>query len=214
MVCTIYAPWFGELPFYTKEFLYSCAKSPNIQWVIHSDQEAPEIADNILWARCNNLHQLIVESLTITVPLRSWGHKLCDLKPFWHTIFNVENLLKTKYRGWCDWDVVHDLSTLEFTFDSAKFTKGSMCSPLFIQKVEGALEVYPRDFGGLLKVKPSCAWDELYYLKNINSTILQEGLTPEVDLFFPAKYAVHMYRAKHCPDLYDKWLKKYFKSYR
>lgn len=210
MSCVIYAPWFGPLPFYANTFLEGCGKATKIQWIVHSDQKRPEIApSNVLWIYTKHLTTLIQDAISVPVPEREWRHKLCDLKPFWHKIFVVYDAPNFDYRGWCDWDVVHDLSELEFNFDSAKFTKSGMCSPLFITKTSCALEWWPLHLKQILKTEKSCAWDELRYLAHINSEVIQVGLTPEVDLFEPAKYAVHMYRAKHYPALYQEWIKKY-----
>jgi hypothetical protein len=210
MICTLFIPWFGPLPFYADIFLNCCALSENILWVVHSDQLPPDLPKNVRWYVCDDVSKRLEKVFDKEIiPERKWHHKLCDLKPFWHIIFNENDVEKTEYRGWCDWDVVHNLSALEFNFESAKFTNGSMCSPLYLQINQNILEwytVYPR---GSLAIRDASGWDELGYLHHINSTIIQPGLTPEVDLFNAAPYAVHMYRAKHSPDLYQDWIQNY-----
>jgi len=124
----------------------------------------------------------------------------------------AEDLPPTEFSGWCDWDVVHDLSGLDFTFNAAKFTAGWMASPIFIQRNATALEWYPTNPWSLMRNPRTFAWDELQYLRHVDATILQQGLTPEVDLFAPARYAVHMYRAKHDPELFAEWQNLYFPS--
>ncbi|MES2181020.1 MAG: DUF6625 family protein [Pseudomonadota bacterium] len=212
MSCIMYAPWFGPLPWYANYFIESCGKSSRIQWIINSDQPAPgQLPANVLWLRTYDLTLRIAELFGVPLHDREWGHKLCDLKPFWHQLFKPFDAPNFEFRGWCDWDVVHDLNGLNFDFDSAKFTNGWQCSPLFITRNKGALEWWPTRLNDFLGDQESWAWDELRYLKHINSTILQPGLTPEVDLVAPARYAVHMYRAKYLPALYEEWLSKYCK---
>lgn len=211
MKCLMYAPWFGDLPFYTKCFLYCCSLSKNILWVIHSDQDKPDINyENIIWFKINN-SQLTdrIHKVFPTVPEREWKHKLCDLKNHWYKIFYEPCLPECKYVGFIDWDVVHNLSNIEFNFSSAKFTTGTMCAPLFIELENSVLEYYPKNYISFLRVKNSTAWHEHYYMNKINSSILQDGLTPEVDLSYSPPYAVHMYRAKHKKELYLDWINKY-----
>lgn len=210
MICTMYIPWFGELPFYSRTFLNSCAMSKDILWIVHSDQAVPfSLSDNIRWFTCDNVSERVCRVFDESfVPERKWLHKLCDLKPFWHIIFD-EKIEETEYRGWCDWDVVHNLSNLKFNFHSAKFTVGSMSSPLFITKNNCALEWFPTYPKNFLGCKLSVAWDELYYLYFVDSKIIQHGMTPEVDLKTKVDFAVHMYKAKHRKELYIKWIKQY-----
>jgi hypothetical protein len=190
MICSIYAPWFGELPFYADTFLHCCGNSPDIQWIINTDQYPPcELASNIIW-------------ILIDCNLR---HKLCDYKPWWHLAYKTN----TEYIGWCDWDVVHNLSTLTWDFESAKFTTSWMASPLFIVRRDKWLDYWPLAWNAINKDTKSTAWEESLYLNLYDSKILQEGLTPEIDLYGQADYAVHMYGAKYVPELYYHWITKY-----
>lgn len=210
MICKMHVPWFGDLPFYTDTFLKCCGLSEKIVWIVHSDQQPPALPKNVLWFVCDDVSKKIETVFDAAViPDRKWRHKLCDLKPFWHIVFNEPDIPVTEYRGWCDWDVVHNLSHLLFNFESAKFTKGSMCSPLYIQVNRNIVDIRPANPKAFLAGRESFAWDELIYLKQIHSSIVQTGLTPEVDLVSAAPYAIHMYRAKHSPTLYDEWIKKY-----
>ncbi len=202
----MYIPWFGRLPFYALDFLSCCEAAKNIIWVVHSDQSSPKKIHNVIW-KIVDAPTLLIRRVFPSAPSRFWGHKLCDLKPYWNEIFGPCN---TRYWGWCDWDVYHNLTDLVFDFESLKFTNGTMCSPIFIQKTGTELQYFPVGRDRFLFINDSVAWDEIYYLKHVDSKILQRGLTPEVDLFERAKYAVHMYRAKHIPDLYRKWIDEYF----
>lgn len=202
----MYIPWFGVLPFYALDFLACCKKAKNILWVVHSDQPEPIKIPNVIWHKIENPTELIRRVFT-AAPNRFWGHKLCDLKPYWNDIFGK---CETEYWGWCDWDVYHDLSELEFNFESAKFTKARMCSPIFIQKTGCELQYYPRNMDIFLNSGHSLMWDEWHYLPHVDSAFLQDGLTPEFDLFERANYAVHMYYAKQTPALYQKAIRDYF----
>lgn len=213
MICTMYAPWFGPLPFYANYFLQCCARSELIQWCIASDQCAPiNLPQNMFWQCVDESH--VIRKVFPYAPIREWRHKLCDLKPFWHLIFSDPRSQHTDFRGWIDWDVYHDLSSLEFNFDAAKFTRGSLCSPLFITRDSSALNVWPVNISDFLNQTSACAWDELFYLKRVDAQIIQQGMTPEIDLFSRANYAVHMYRAKHFPVLYEQWIEKYFNNHK
>lgn len=205
MICTIYIPWFGVLPFYAKDFLACCAAAKNILWVVHSDQENPLPTENIIWHKIENPTELI-QRVFPQAQYRFWGHKLCDLKPYWNDIFGKG---ETEYWGWCDWDVYHNLSKLEFNFQSAKFTKGKMCSPLFIQKTGGDLQYYPVNIDRFLNTDHSLMWDEWFYLPHVDSIYLQDGLTPVADLFSKAEFAVHMYYEKQSKKLYEESVKKH-----
>lgn len=208
MICTMFAPWMGQLSFYSGVFLHCCSLAKKIQWIIHSDQPAPEnLPDNIVWlpigcvtSRIRRVYNLAERGVE--------GHKLCDLKPYWHLIFD-DGFEDTKFIGFIDWDVVHDLSSIKFDFESAKFTAGWMTGPLFIQQKSAFFEYYPLNFGRLLEHNNSVRWDEGHYLPLLDSTILQQGMTPEIDLFSNPKYAVHLYKGKSNKDIYKKHLKKY-----
>lgn len=215
MICTMYAPWFGALPFYTVHFLASCALSPHILWVIHSDQKPPKLpklTGNVVWQQIFNLNERIASVFPEHAkPRDNWGHKLCDLKPFWHLIFPGVSK-PTEYQGWCDWDVVHDLSALVLNFNAGVFTPTSQNSPLFICRTSLWFDWWPSNPALLFRTVQCLGWDEFEYLPKLPLTVLQQGLTPEVDLFEPAQFAVHMYRAKHSPVLYEQWIKQYLKK--
>ena len=217
MMCTIYAPWFGNIPFYGATFLYCCGLSKNIQWVIHSDQQKPDYCpDNVNWTTIdlNDFRTRLLKIFNfLHIPDRQkWGHKLCDLKPFWHRLFDIGS--DTPYVGWCDWDIVHNLSELDWKFTSAKFTTSSLCAPLFIQKTSTLLEVYPTRPYQMLANPRTVSWCEHYYMPQVtDSTIMQSGMTPEVDLIEPVKYVVHMYKGKHDPKLYKQWTHQYLQGW-
>lgn len=213
MICTIYAPWFGALPFYSNTFLHCCGLSKDIYWVIHSDQLKPNnCPDNVIWTVVNNsyIQTQLSKIFPNNVPNRdNWGHKLCDIKTYWHIIFDV-NIPTTKFRGWCDWDIVHNLSTLSWEFTSAKFTNGSMRAPLYIQLNTDLLLVDPIHVDKMLAQQRTVSWSELYYMQHLPfSHTFQHGMTPEIDLHYPVPYVVHMYKGKGYPDLYKQWAYKY-----
>ena len=209
MRCTIFCPWFGQLPFYAGTFLRCCAASPDILWVIHSDQSAPiMLPANVHWYRIDDLVDRVRRVFPGVAVGLVYGHKLCDLKPFWHVMFAEAGLPVTEYRGWVDWDVVHNLSTLPWQYDAMRFTPNRMCSPLYIQKNVDLLVTFPLAPTAFMAASTT-AWDETWYLPNVRAVVMQTGLTPELDDMYYAPYAVHLCRGKLDPHLYYSQLVTY-----
>ncbi len=209
--CRIFAPWFGPLPDHKELFLNSCAKSPMIEWVVHSDQPKPDIPANMIWVQTPSLKTRIQNLFPeFTILNYDWKRKLTDLKPFWHLLFS-ENFEPVEYRGWCDWDVVHNLSEIPWDFNLAKFTNGKMAGPLILMSYDYPDPIIPANWQRILSSPEPTSWDDMVYLRNAECVRFQSALTFRLDTFTtPINYAFHLGSLKHQPQAIVGFLTKFF----
>ena len=182
----MYAPWFNApLPASAGYFLASCAASPSIQWVIHSDQLRPPVCPaNVEWVLCgSDVRPFIKRALPVSPPHPLYfGHRLCDFKPWWYQMFDVG--VRSEFTGWIDWDVLHTLEHVPLRPGLTLFTRSGIREPVGIKSEQ--FEYYPVQIERYARRAVSAAWSEREYLgwalKTMPTHYAQDGLTPGVDL--------------------------------
>lgn len=101
-------PYFGQWPAWINYFIESCAKNPDITWLIYTDCGEPEAkADNIIYHHLSfDAYKAIVsERLGINFNPDS-AYKLCDLKPALGLV-HTKDIEAYDYWGFGDIDVVY-----------------------------------------------------------------------------------------------------------
>lgn len=196
---TMYAPWFGPLPFYAGTFLYCCGLAPDVQWVIHSDQARPASApDNVAWYEVDpDIRPYIQRVFPIPLPHPLYGgHKLCDHKPWWHRMFFEGH--RSTHVGWIDWDCIHNLSAVPLGPGVSLFCKSLVKGPLVVADVMP--EYYPSNPRGLIYTRRTVGYDESVFLPMVETfhphTYVQGS--PRGD----QPYAVHALAEKADPPTY------------
>lgn len=99
--------YFGRWPIWFPAFLVSCAKNPQVTWLIFTDCKVPEgCSENVrcIPATLESVRSLATERLGMPVSLFG-PRKLCDMKPTYGLLFE-EHLTGFDFWGFCDIDVI------------------------------------------------------------------------------------------------------------
>lgn len=97
----------GEFPWYFNFFLKSCSTNPSIDFLIFTDQKAPENTPaNVRFVpfSLSDFNYLAAEKLYLVIDVK-YAYKLCDFKPAYGIIFS-EYLKNYEYWGITDIDVI------------------------------------------------------------------------------------------------------------
>lgn len=102
--------YFGQFKKSILLFLSSCIRNPDVDWLIFTDCSVPDgiiLKENIIWHQTtlDTIRKLAEEKLNIEIPLTR-VYKLCDIKPFYGTIFS-DYLIDYEYWGFGDVDVIY-----------------------------------------------------------------------------------------------------------
>lgn len=99
------AVWFGRLPAWFEVFQLTCARNPEIDWLLFSDQARPSpLPPNLRFLPCsiadfNRRVATLGFQATLVHP-----YKVCDYRPLLSLLF-AEALDGYAFWGWCDLDV-------------------------------------------------------------------------------------------------------------
>lgn len=99
--------YFGNLPWYLPFFLKSCAFNYAVDFIIISDQSAPDdVPGNVNWVHMtfDELKNQFDQKIGFPVALH-YPYKLCDLKPAYGIVF-ADLLNKYSFWGYCDIDII------------------------------------------------------------------------------------------------------------
>lgn len=104
----IVIPYFGAWPFWMRIFLASCARNPDIHWLLLGDCGEPEnLPQNVIFKPVSfvDYKRRVAESLGITFDPDS-AYKLCDIKPMLGKI-HAEEISSYDFWGFGDLDLVY-----------------------------------------------------------------------------------------------------------
>ncbi len=97
----------GEFPWYFNFFLKSCSTNASVDFLIFTDQEAPEnspVNVSFVPLSLSDFNRLATEKLDLVIHVK-YAYKLCDFKPAYGLIFS-EYLKNYEYWGITDIDVI------------------------------------------------------------------------------------------------------------
>lgn len=100
-------PWFGAWPPWINFFIESCRHNPDIDWLIFTDQDAPEnSAPNVILKMMpfDAFKERVASALSVEMG-GIQPYKIVDFRPFYGLIFARE-IEDYKSFGYCDMDVI------------------------------------------------------------------------------------------------------------
>ncbi len=99
--------YFGPFPAYSDFFFASCAKNPDITWLIYTDQErSKQVPANVIFRRMrfSECRRVFQNTFSPDIALDS-PKKLCDFKPSYGYVLQDE-IRGYDYWGYCDMDMI------------------------------------------------------------------------------------------------------------
>lgn len=101
--------FFGPAPFWMPAFLLTCARNPQVDWLIFGDMPEPDGCPpnvHVLPLSLNEFNERASVGLGLDVRIQQgFIYKICDLKPAYGEIF-ADELSPYDFWGHCDVDVV------------------------------------------------------------------------------------------------------------
>lgn len=114
MRVAIIIPYFGKFPVWFELYLYSCSKNPQVDFIFFTDCELPQrVYDNTIFYKTDfeSYCKRVSDCLSIDFRPKT-PYKLCDLKPFYGIIHQIE-LEPYDFWGFGDIDLIYgDLSII------------------------------------------------------------------------------------------------------
>lgn len=99
-------PYYGRFPSIFDLWLKSCANNPEINWLLVTDIDTPDLPSNVtkLHISFYELKRSFANKLQMGISLES-PYKLCDYRPLYGFLFS-EYLEDADFWGYCDMDVI------------------------------------------------------------------------------------------------------------
>lgn len=106
MKVTLIIPYYGRFPSIFDLWLKSCANNPEINWLLVTDIDTPDLPSNVtkLHISFYELKSSFANKLQMGISLES-PYKLCDYRPLYGFLFS-EYLEDADFWGYCDMDVI------------------------------------------------------------------------------------------------------------
>ncbi len=181
----IIIPYFGKWPEWFELYLTSLSKNPQLDVIFYTDIPTYEIKidipSNAIFHKIsfNSFCELVSKKLNIDFSPQM-PYKLCDLKPFYPTIFQNE-LNKYDYVGWGDIDLVYgDLDA--FLYD--KFDKYDVIST-HCDRFSGHFCLLKNDNDLIKKVFNIPNWQNIlvdHKHHGIDETLLTDIFLPDMNI--------------------------------
>ena len=135
-------PYFGPLPRWVELFLFTCARNPDYDFVIYSDQPEPArpIAANVKW-RALTLQGLVLrveDAIGIPLPGPFSPIKACDFRPAFGEVF-ADDIGDIPFWGHADIDIFWGrigvaLTPAILTHDVISAHRSRLCGPFTLYR--------------------------------------------------------------------------------
>ena len=215
--------YFGQFKKSISLFLASCTRNPDVDWLFFTDCPIPDEIDlkkNIIWHQTtlNKIRALAEEKLKIKIPLTK-AYKLCDLKPFYGTIFS-DYLTDYEYWGFGDVDVIYGqiaqfLEKINYSIYDKINWMGHLC---FVRNVDVCNQAFFTDVKNTVDWKKVVCSDHNigFDERDANIKFLSNGLkiysgkwAADIDIFY---WRMRCVDKKTLHFLLDTWELKYAPS--
>jgi len=177
----IIIPYFGKFKNSINLFLDSCAKNPNFEWLIFTDDAVLNTPSNVEIINCNldDIKNRIESTLGFTVSLEA-PYKLCDFRPAFGLIFQKE-LKGYDFWGWGDVDLIYGNLSKFITNDClSNYDKIYPCGHLSILRNCNEVNTcFMREVKGTLNYKEVFSNPSSYIFdeyKGLNEKLLSIGM--------------------------------------